>query len=145
MIPAAMRQKYPDEMTIILQHEFWDLAVNGEGFEVSLSFSRKPERLTIPFAAVTGFSDPSVPTFGFKFMVPDVMDAGGVTPPAGLKPVAKEAAEAATPTKRTPSPSPTKALGSAKIAEPAANVAASKASEKSDAAKVVSIDAFRKK
>jgi len=146
MIPAAMRQKYPDEMTIILQHEFWDLAVNGEGFEVSLSFSRKPERLTIPFAAVTGFSDPSVPTFGFKFMVPDVMDAGGVAPAAaGLKPVAKEADEAATPPKRTPSVSPTKALGAAKMREPSANLVASKASEKSDAAKVVSIDAFRKK
>ena len=75
-VPAAMRQKYPDEMTIILQHEFWDLAVNGDGFEVSLSFSRKPERLTIPFAAITGFSDPSVPTFGFKFMVPEVVELG---------------------------------------------------------------------
>ena len=60
-----MRQRYPDEMAIILQHEFWDLAVGADGFEVSLNFSRKPERLTIPFDSITGFSDPSVP-FGFK-------------------------------------------------------------------------------
>ena len=71
-IPAAMRQKYPDEMTIILQHEFWDLSVNAEGFEVSLSIFRgSPNGSSFPFAAITGFSDPSVPTFGFKFMVPD--------------------------------------------------------------------------
>ncbi|MFZ2105993.1 MAG: ClpXP protease specificity-enhancing factor SspB, partial [Roseiarcus sp.] len=65
VIPAAMRQRYPDEMAIILQHEFWDLSVTADGFEVSLNFSRKPERLTIPFDSITGFSDPSVP-FGFK-------------------------------------------------------------------------------
>ena len=47
VIPAAMRQRYPDEMAIILQHEFWDFAVTNEGFDVSLNFSRKPERLTI--------------------------------------------------------------------------------------------------
>ena len=65
VIPTAMRQRYPDEMAIILQHEFWDLSVTADGFEVSLNFSRKPERLTIPFDSITGFSDPSVP-FGFK-------------------------------------------------------------------------------
>ena len=65
MIPPQMRQRYPDEMAIILQHEFWDLAVGQDGFEVSLNFSRKPERLSVPFDSITGFSDPSVP-FGFK-------------------------------------------------------------------------------
>ncbi len=65
VIPPAMRQRYPDEMAIILQHEFWDLAVTADAFEVSLNFSRKPERLTIPFDSITGFSDPSVP-FGFE-------------------------------------------------------------------------------
>src|SRR5579883_1690117 len=64
-LPASIKQRYPDEMAIILQHEFWDLAVTNDHFEVSLNFSRKPERLTIPFDAITGFSDPSVP-FGFK-------------------------------------------------------------------------------
>ncbi len=64
-LPATIKQRYPDEMAIILQHEFWDLSVGTDHFEVSLNFSRKPERLTVPFDAITGFSDPSVP-FGFK-------------------------------------------------------------------------------
>ena len=65
VVPPAIRQRFPDEMSIILQHEFWDLAVTQDAFEVSLNFSRKPERLTVPFDAITGFTDPSVP-FGFK-------------------------------------------------------------------------------
>ena len=65
VVPAAVRQRFPDEMSIILQHEFWDLAVTQDAFEVSLNFSRKPERLIVPFDSITGFTDPSVP-FGFK-------------------------------------------------------------------------------
>src|SRR5271165_6543566 len=65
VVPPAIRARFPDEMSIILQHEFWDLVVTQEAFEVSLNFSRKPERLTVAFDAITGFSDPSVP-FGFK-------------------------------------------------------------------------------
>ena len=63
-------------MSIILQHEFWDLVVTQEAFEVSLNFSRKPERLTVPFDAITGFTDPSVP-FGFKLeprVAPDAQE-----------------------------------------------------------------------
>ena len=58
--------QYPDEMTIILQHQFWDLKVDDEGFEVGLSFGGIPERLTVPFEAITGFFDPSV-QFGLQF------------------------------------------------------------------------------
>ena len=65
VVPPAIKARFPDEMSIILQHEFWDLVVTQEAFEVSLHFSRRPERLTVPFDAITGFSDPSVP-FGFK-------------------------------------------------------------------------------
>ena len=145
-IPAAMRQKYPDEMTIILQHEFWDLSVSAEGFEVSLSFSRKPERLAIPFASITGFSDPSVPTFGFKFMVPEVTDLGSVPIAPGENIADKMKSEAAPAPKRASNPSPSpKATTPAKVAEPASALAEKKTPEKSDAAKVVSIDAFRKK
>jgi hypothetical protein len=145
-VPAAMRQKYPDEMTIILQHEFWDLSVNGDGFEVSLSFSRKPERLTIPFAAITGFSDPSVPTFGFKFMVPEVVDSGATPPAARPKLADKDESETVAPIKRAQGPAPmTKVPAPAKPSEPAANPAPAKTAEKTEAAKVVSIDAFRKK
>ena len=107
-VPAAMRQKYPDEMTIILQHEFWDLSVNGEGFEVSLSFSRKPERLAIPFAAITGFSDPSVPTFGFKFMVPEVAELGSAPPAASPKLSDKDKSEPEAPRQSGPGPAPSK-------------------------------------
>ena len=55
-LPAAIKQRYPDEMAIILQHEFWDLNVVADQFEVSLNFSRKPERVVVPFDAITGFS-----------------------------------------------------------------------------------------
>lgn len=61
-----LRDKYPEEMTIILQHQFWDLAVTEHAFEVGLSFSGIPERLLIPFDALNGFFDPSV-QFGLKF------------------------------------------------------------------------------
>ena len=55
-----LREKYPQEMTIVLQHQFWDLAVTEHTFEVGLSFSGVPERLLVPFDALTGFFDPSV-------------------------------------------------------------------------------------
>ena len=61
-----LREKYPQEMTIVLQHQFWDLNVTEHTFEVGLSFSGVPERLLIPFDALTGFFDPSV-QFGLKF------------------------------------------------------------------------------
>ncbi|MGF1608196.1 MAG: SspB family protein [Kiloniellales bacterium] len=62
----ALRERFPAEMTIVLQHQFWGLKVEHEAFEVTLSFSDKPERLVIPFAAVTSFADPSV-RFGLQF------------------------------------------------------------------------------
>ena len=61
-----LRAQYPDEMTIILQHQFWDLKVGDEDFEVGLSFGGVPERLTVPFEAINGFFDPSV-QFGLQF------------------------------------------------------------------------------
>jgi hypothetical protein len=60
-LSQRMRAQYPKEMTIVLQHQFWDLAVSEDSFEVGLSFGGVPERLSIPFAAVKGFVDPSVP------------------------------------------------------------------------------------
>ena len=65
-LSARMRTQYPQEMTIVLQHQFWDLTVNDDTFEVGLSFGGVPERVTVPFDAVTAFYDPAV-QFGFQF------------------------------------------------------------------------------
>jgi len=139
VIPPAMRQRYPDEMAIILQYEFWDLEVGVDAFEVSLNFSRRPERLTIPFDSITGFSDPSVP-FGFK------LEPRAATEPAKAPAPPREAARKSDPSAATPPPgAPTKAsaAASAKSAEAAAKKA--ERPREADAAKVVSIDAFRNK
>lgn len=65
-IPEYLREKYPEEMTIVLQHQFFGLTVSAEGFSVMLSFNNVKERLTIPFAAITTFADPSV-NFALQF------------------------------------------------------------------------------
>ena len=59
-LSQRMRAQYPKEMTIVLQHQFWDLSISDNSFEVGLSFGGVPEQLSIPFAAVKGFFDPSV-------------------------------------------------------------------------------------
>ncbi|HET7850191.1 MAG TPA: ClpXP protease specificity-enhancing factor SspB [Pseudolabrys sp.] len=65
-LSPRLREQFPEEMTIILQHQFWDLTVSDEGFEVGLSFSGVPERVGVPFEAVNAFFDPSV-QFGLQF------------------------------------------------------------------------------
>ena len=65
-LSPRMREQYPKEMTIVLQHQFWDLVITENGFEVGLSFGGVPERLAVPFVAIKGFFDPSV-QFGLQF------------------------------------------------------------------------------
>ena len=65
-IPPHLRERFPDEMTIVLQNKFWDLEVGEEGFSVGLSFNQIPAKLQIPFAAITAFVDPAV-DFGLQF------------------------------------------------------------------------------
>src|SRR5580658_4297934 len=65
-IPDFLHEQYPEEMMIILQHQFWGLKVRDEQFEVTLSFRKIPATLTIPFAALTAFVDPGV-QFGLQF------------------------------------------------------------------------------
>ena len=69
-IPAHLIAKFPDEMTIVLQNRFWDLSVEEDHFRVGLSFNQTPSLLTIPYAAITAFVDPSV-DFGLQFQVSD--------------------------------------------------------------------------
>ena len=69
-IPAHLIAKFPDEMTIVLQNRFWDLHVADDHFSVGLSFNQTPSILTIPYAAITAFVDPSV-NFGLQFQVSD--------------------------------------------------------------------------
>jgi hypothetical protein len=69
-IPEFLRDRYPVDMTIILQHQFWDLAVDDEGFAVTLSFSDQLQRLRVPFAAIKVFADPGV-EFGLQFTIDD--------------------------------------------------------------------------
>ncbi len=65
-LPSYLKERYPSEMTIVLQHQFYELAVDDEKFSVMLSFNNVPERLTIPLSAVTIFADPSV-NFALQF------------------------------------------------------------------------------
>jgi uncharacterized protein len=65
-ISNRLRERYREEMTVVMQHQFWDLEVSDAGFSVSLSFNGVPERLVVPFAAIKGFFDPSV-QFGLQF------------------------------------------------------------------------------
>lgn len=133
-ISTRLRERYPEQMTIVLQYQYWDLKVTETGFEVTLSFSDVPEKLEIPFSAVRGFYDPSV-NFELEFDVkPDQAVAG---------------AEIAT----LPAPAPAEVVPeqpAARKKEPARKQAAPKkeAEETADAAKggeVVSLDAFRKR
>ena len=145
-LSKRLREKYPKEMTVVLQHRFWDLGVNDERFEVKLTFDGIPERLSIPFAAIKVFFDPSVP-YGLQF---EETDLTGQT----LGASEASAAEAA-PTKlekkpRSPrKPRPEKSLEPSRPERPAARpqIVASKpdSGEASNENKVVSIDAFRKK
>ncbi len=95
-IPERLARTYPEEMTIVLEHQFWNLNVGDDRFSVELSFNRRTERLEIPFDCVTSFADPSVP-FGLKFELGAGDDASEPDDeaPAGNLPDAGEAAPAA--------------------------------------------------
>jgi len=77
-LSERLRAQYPEAMTIILQHQFWDLAVGDDAFEVGLSFGGIPERLAVPFDAVSAFYDPAV-QFGFQFETVESQAASNVS------------------------------------------------------------------
>jgi hypothetical protein len=120
-LSPRMLAQYPEEMTVVLQHQFWDLVVTEDGFEVGLSFGGVPERLAVPFTAIKAFVDPSV-QFALQFeeiketgeagagepestAAPDVKDRGveSLRPPAEHK-GARPAPLAAVPTPANPPP-----------------------------------------
>lgn len=81
-----LRSRYPKEITIVLQHQYWDFKVEDANFTVTLSFGGVPEKLLVPFAALTAFADPSI-KFGLQFQPADAPDSEEVrteqpTPPA---------------------------------------------------------------
>jgi len=102
VIPEALRERYPDDMTIVLQHQFWDLEIGRDSFSVTLTFHKQLERLTIPLAAVRSFADPSV-NFALEFLMPEPVAAP--TRPAAV-PAPLTVAPDATPTD-TPDAKPT--------------------------------------
>lgn len=141
-----LRAQYPDEMTIILQHQFWDLKVNEDDFEVGLSFGGIPERLTVPFEAINGFFDPSV-QFGLQFE--EVTEGEERAPPANAEePPTKKRRPTATP---APTAAPAEA-STPRRAVPASNREKPDKPDKPDKPKnnggggeVVRLDRFRKK
>lgn len=80
-VPDSLRARYPDELTIVLQHQFWDLEVEDDRFAVTLSFSKVGHRLVVPFSALTGFADPSV-KFGLQFGASQAGDEKAAAPKA---------------------------------------------------------------
>jgi hypothetical protein len=97
VMPEWLRKQYPEQMTIVLQHQFWGLEISEESFSVTLSFNNRQERLTVPIAAITGFADPAV-KFVLQFEATEIEEGDAVKPvekvagSAGRKPGAAPAA-----------------------------------------------------
>jgi len=111
-LSKRLKEKYPTEMTIVLQHRFWDLIVTDERFEVKLTFDGIPERLVVPFAALKVFFDPSV-RFGLQFedselsmrsqsIASNGLDDDPATPATGRAPPKKPRAPRKSKTEREP-------------------------------------------
>ena len=92
-IGERLSAKYPREMTVVLQHQFYNLDVNDERFQVELTFDNIPEKLVIPFAAVKGFLDPAV-QFGLQFEVVQTEDHVEELPTPQLESVAENTSDA---------------------------------------------------
>ena len=91
VVAEYLRAKYPKEITIVLQYQYWDLDVRDDAFDLTLSFNKVPERLCVPFAALTGFADPSV-QFGLQFQGAERAEGEDMTKPNALPATRAEAA-----------------------------------------------------
>lgn len=130
-IPDFLREQYPEEMTIILQHQFWGLRVKEDGFEVTLTFKKLPATLAVPFAALTAFFDPGV-QFGLQFRGEQSGNKMPVTPAGTPSQLVSPLQNLDEGKKPPPPPKPTK------TEKPEAD-------KQSQQADVVSLDSFRKK
>jgi hypothetical protein len=131
-ISPQLHEQYAQEMTIILQHQFWDLKVTNDGFEVGLSFGGVPERVGVPFDAIKSFFDPSV-QFGLQFQGEGEDAVAELPATEEEKPTRKKTPRSDTPLATSPKASP-----AAAEEEPAK-------SPPSGGGEVVSLDRFRKK
>ena len=132
-VSDRVRKQYPQEMTIVLQHQYWGLEVTEDRFQVELSFDNIPEKLTVPFAAIKGFFDPSV-QFGLQFEIGEAnenAEPGDAAENENLE--AEQAVQAVGDPSDLPDLSDTAAI------EPETD------DVESDVKKVVQLDAFRKK
>jgi hypothetical protein len=160
-IADRLHAQYPQDMTIVLQHQFWGLEVTDEYFVVNLSFSNIPERLKVPYAALVSFVDPSV-KFGLQFQVPSDGSTkdGAADKPAAVIKEAPALALASIGGQTEPKPKADAAKGEGAKADTAKADATKNSPAKDEAAKdagataegdkgspekVVSLDAFRKK
>jgi uncharacterized protein len=138
-LSKRLRAQYPEEMTVVLQHQFRDLTVSEQAFEVGLSFSGVNEHLVVPFDAIKRFFDPSV-QFGLQFETVGATDEAGATAATASAEAEKPAAK---PAASKPAP--------AAVASPAPAAKAERAPEEDDppkgdgGAEVVRLDRFRKK
>ncbi|ABA05606.1 Protein of unknown function DUF1321 [Nitrobacter winogradskyi Nb-255] len=132
-ISPRLLTQYPEEMTIILQHQFWDLIVTEDHFEVGLSFGGVPERLVVPFSAIKSFFDPSV-QFGLQFEPAETGEAQAE----------KAETEETSTSEPSTAPSPTALAVPADPSQPAAAESENKP-KPGQGAEVVRLDRFRKK
>lgn len=151
-LSKRLREQYPEEMTVVLQHRFWDLQVHDDRFEVKLTFNSIPERLVVPFKSIKVFFDPSIP-YGLQFegsaagaesarrqpqlaqIVQSADQNVAPEPAAKAPPAPKRPKPASVPSTRPQRPTP--------AADAPVKLVA--ADDKRPSAEVVSLDQFRKK
>lgn len=136
-VSTMLKERYPEQMTIVVQHQFWDLKVTESQFEIGLSFSDKPERLVVPFAAIRGFYDPSV-NFELEFdtVLEEAANDGGDDSAGTIENLVETA---------KPENPPAKRGKSAKPSVSGDDDAQDADEKKAGSADVVSLDSFRKK
>ena len=141
-VPDFLHTRYPDELTIVLQHQFWGLEVEDDSFSVTLSFNKVGHRIVVPFTALTSYADPSI-KFGLQFGVAPEARGEVTAPEADEKPAKRKArGKKAEPEDRATGSVP--AAGGEKT-PPEAEAEEDTDAPGSNGEKVVALDHFRKK